>query len=548
LDRPTLTALGVRLPVTGDDNWNARVTVRYRQSGATAWRKALPLFRVHPESVARRSVAPQFAGSIFDLRPGTSYDIQLHLTDPDGAVDRLFTLQASTRAVPRDPANPRVRNVTDAGSLQAALNTAQPGDVITLAKGYYPGLFIIGAAGTPANPIVIRAASQDGAVLDGGNCSVCNVIEVYGSYVHIERVLIQRAQRAIRFQTAGATGNVVRRVHIRDVTLGIGGRQDQTDFYIADNILEGRLSWPLIYTVDGGRHANDDGISVMGFGHVVAHNNISGFGDAMKTAQDGARAVDFYGNEVLFTYDNGVELDGSEGNTRALRNRFTNCYEPLSVQPTYSGPVYMMRNIGVNNAGEPMKFHGLAYTPPPEPNGVFAYHNTFVSPVYALNMMGAPSHHFAIRNNLFIGPKTQTYNTTVNWLGAVDDGIFDYNGYYPDGKFIFATPTGYATYSNFASMTAAGQFEPHGVLLQSSPFISGLVGPVAYTRLMPPFAVQLAPDSGALDRGVVLPNVNDNFTGAAPDLGAVERRCRASIYGPRPEGVDETNQPFGCAQ
>jgi len=32
LDRPTLMTLGVKLPVTGDDNYNASVSVRYRQA------------------------------------------------------------------------------------------------------------------------------------------------------------------------------------------------------------------------------------------------------------------------------------------------------------------------------------------------------------------------------------------------------------------------------------------------------------------------------------------------------------------------------------
>src|SRR5882724_8106788 len=91
-DRPTLTSLGVQLPVTGDDNFNAAVTVRYRKTGTGTWRQALPLFRVHPENTALWTVAPQFAGSVFDLRPNTSYDIELHLTDPDGPVDQLFTL------------------------------------------------------------------------------------------------------------------------------------------------------------------------------------------------------------------------------------------------------------------------------------------------------------------------------------------------------------------------------------------------------------------------------------------------------------------------
>jgi len=88
---------------------------------------------------------------------------------------------------------------------------------------------------------------------------------------------------------------VIRRIHVKNTTLGIGGRSNQNDTYIADNILEGRLLWPHIYTDDNGLHATDDGIAVFGLGDVVAHNRISGYGDAMKTEQDGARANDFYG-------------------------------------------------------------------------------------------------------------------------------------------------------------------------------------------------------------------------------------------------------------
>src|ERR1700704_4574984 len=84
LDRPTLTAVGVQLRITGDDNFNASVTVRYRISGSGAWRTALPLFPLPPETVAVWTASPQFAGSIFDLKPATSYDIELHATDPDG--------------------------------------------------------------------------------------------------------------------------------------------------------------------------------------------------------------------------------------------------------------------------------------------------------------------------------------------------------------------------------------------------------------------------------------------------------------------------------
>jgi hypothetical protein len=43
LDRPTLMALGVKLPVTGDDNYNAAVEVRYRAAGGAPDLGALEL-------------------------------------------------------------------------------------------------------------------------------------------------------------------------------------------------------------------------------------------------------------------------------------------------------------------------------------------------------------------------------------------------------------------------------------------------------------------------------------------------------------------------
>src|SRR6266851_2511754 len=218
VDRPTVVTLGVQLLVTGDDNHNARVAVRYRPLGAETWGSAMDLFRVHPENVVGWTVPDQFAGSIFELAPGTTYDIELHATDPDGSVDQTMVVSATLRAVPpADPLHPRARNVGDAAGLRSALSAA-------------------------------------------------------------ERLTLQGADRALRFQGSGAQGNVVRRVHARDVRLGFGSKPDQKDFYICDNVLEGRLAWPLVYPDDGGAHSSDDGIHVEGDGHVVCHNEIVGFG------------------------------------------------------------------------------------------------------------------------------------------------------------------------------------------------------------------------------------------------------------------------------
>src|SRR5437764_12439775 len=73
VDRPTLVTLGVQLLVSGDDDHDARVEVRYRPVGDPMWKAGMDLFRVHPESVVGRAVPEQLAGSIFDLRPATTY-------------------------------------------------------------------------------------------------------------------------------------------------------------------------------------------------------------------------------------------------------------------------------------------------------------------------------------------------------------------------------------------------------------------------------------------------------------------------------------------
>ena len=70
----------------------------------------------------------------------------------------------------------------------------------------------------------------------------------------IKRLTLQGAVRGLRLKTAGTQGNVVRRVHLRDVQNGIVGDPDQRDFYVCDNVLEGRLAGDVAALL-----ADDDG-------------------------------------------------------------------------------------------------------------------------------------------------------------------------------------------------------------------------------------------------------------------------------------------------
>lgn len=85
VEPPTLNALGFEWLLSGDANRNATVTIRFRASGSSAWREGLPLLRIGGEETKYLAVdytAPDmFAGSLFDLEPGTTYEVSLRLSE-----------------------------------------------------------------------------------------------------------------------------------------------------------------------------------------------------------------------------------------------------------------------------------------------------------------------------------------------------------------------------------------------------------------------------------------------------------------------------------
>ena len=102
-------------------------------------------------------------------------------------------------------------------------------------------------------------------------------------------------------------------------------------------------------------------------------------------------------------------------------------------------------------------------------------------------------------------------------------------------------------YNSLAAARAAIGIEQHGLIVPTPIFESGLTAPANHKTSLMPADVTLKASSMALDHGLVLANLNDGYRGAAPDLGALERGCPLPIYGVRPAGMDETNEPIGCA-
>ena len=240
-----------------------------RTNGATGRRCSASGPR--PSASRCRSSSPAASST---SRPGTTYEIELHAVDPDG-LDETRTVRRRPRPVPpAEPAQPRAVAVSDAAQLRPRWRPPQPGDVITLADGTYAGPFTHQRQRHRDDPIVIRGGA--GAVLDGGGCDGCNVLEVYGSYVHVER--LDHPQRAsARCASRAPARPATSRGGCSSTTSCTASARapDQTDFTICDNEIDGRLAWPWTFDRRRDLHWDDRGIDVNGDGHVVCHNHIA---------------------------------------------------------------------------------------------------------------------------------------------------------------------------------------------------------------------------------------------------------------------------------
>jgi hypothetical protein len=267
-------------------------------------------------------------------------------------------------------------------------------------------------------------------------------------------------------------------------------------------------------------------------------------------------SIDFYGNDIFNMEDNCIEADGGAHNIRIFRNRcFNHAHRALSVQPAFGGPVYFIRNIVYHAPeGGAVKFTASS-------SGIVVYHNTLIAPVKPM-LLAASNVHY--RNNLILGKsetlETFAVETNTNYSSS------DYNGFRPNEgaefSFEWSTPP-FTTRANFPGEAgklavqqqarleagtrvtrkfktlkeyseATGQ-DRHSLLVDYDVFVHVTPpGPDPRTLYKPSdFDFQLRPGSIAVDAGVRIPGVNDDFTGRAPDLGAYEIGRPLPHYGPR---------------
>ena len=460
----------------------------------------------------------------------------------------------------------------------------RPGDTLLVHAGLYrperlnyvdplmapfDGSMSLTLQGTPERPITIKAAGDGEVVFDGAGNH--RLFDVMASRHHLFEGLTFRNTDVAIFagqkEVRGAVGLAVKNCRFENVGFGIWTEHEESsDFYIADNLFLGRddrfrlvgwggprrfpgaPSWPEpLYRSH--QLTSYYAVKVYGPGHVIARNAIAYFHDGIGISTHGtpsadperrASAIDIYGNDIHLMNDDFLETDGGVHNIRVFGNRGVNAaMGGYSSQPVFGGPAYFYRNLLYHVPS------GLAFKFSAHAAGLFVAHNTIICE----NLIGEPTANMHLHNNLFLGTDAPGRGV-MQVAHATAACSSDHNGYRPNRgveeqyRVVMPAPGGtsydpqdedWRSFPTLDALARATGLERHGIELDYDVFVD-LAAPAAsrphavYHAMDLSFA--LKPGGRAVDGGVLLPTINDDFAGAAPDLGAIETLRPAPRYGP----------------
>ncbi len=450
-----------------------------------------------------------------------------------------------------------------------------PGDIILMHAGVYKadrlnyvdpygisfdGTYVLTLKGTADRPIVIRGAGDGETIIDGAGAH--RLFDVTATDHHLFENLTFRNTDIVFSaglkEVTGAKNLTIKNCRMEDVGIGvITENAGSKNFYIADNIILGRddryrlRGWanPGIYPPS--QLFSYMAIKVYGSGHVICHNSIAFFHDGINVSTYGtpekeqdlkAVSIDIYNNDIHLVVDDFIEADGGVHNIRVMRNRGVNAGQcGLSAQPVFGGPAYFIRNVCYNIP------NGFALKFKAKPSGLYVYHNTFISENRNTEIFS--NAHF--RNNLFLGGDADNRPVTAFPMATVYSS-YDYNGYRPNRKggdqYLWSSPANgqirdYSTkekdvkgYTSLKSLSEASGLEKHGIEIDYDIFTSMQApDPATPHRIYHSADINfsLNQKGKAVDKGMMLPNVNDGYKGKAPDLGAIEAGEPVPVYGAR---------------
>ncbi len=514
----TFECIGLYWKVEAKSGSEAKV--RFRAEGEEDWRQGYPLWYAEMDG--------EFRGSLVNLRPGTTYEIELSVSG------EKTSLKAATRGE----------------ELPIGKTTYLPG-------GEMDAPVRITEGGTADAWHLVTPAARTKTAVDVFNLHD-NCVEVAADYVIV---------RGLELKNAGQHAVLIRRglqnVVIEDCRMTrwgrIGGARVWGIFHGSDSAIfaesgAGRLVLQrnLIEHPRGG--SNDwesghpdgpQGITLINSsgGNVIRYNEIrstedhgynDGIGGGSNFSFEGSpnRDSDIYGNIITNCWDDAIEAEGANMNVRIWGNYIDRTFAFVATAGTSKGPLYIYRNVfgrsrithQDSSGGAIIKTAGAGRTlmldgkdVPGDWGRRYIFHNTVLQPGGALELFTGHGVCNAVSRNNIFRVRGRGYPDRPN-QGPPNDFRNDLTGGYLGGGFV------------------KSMFLPSDRLEWFlAPTVDTIKwGRVEYSRSGKKFAITdplVEAPNPAIDKGVRLPGFNDDYRGAAPDIGAFENGTEPLRFG-----------------
>jgi hypothetical protein len=309
---------------------------------------------------------------------------------------------------------------------------------------------------------------------------------------------------------------VIRKNRIHHLQIGVflrwlGGPDQGNDTRIEYNeIYDSPVDeWPW----EAVKSTSMEGTAILVRGHVgtiIRGNEIHNYFNGIYTGSSGdphnfelALDVDVYDNYIHHIGDDAFEPEGACVNHRFRENVVEHAFAGLSLAPVTKGPVWALRSLYANYTGRAIKMDK-------ESDGIaLIYHNTFWSDEKNVNAIDliSPAFNIVTRDNIFqsngfLIKEVPTDSTGNDW---------DNNNLHTTKSF-FSPPFKWddIDYYNLNAFCNAAGLECNSHT--DDPSLSDPKGGI----------FTLNETSPNIDRGILIPGINDHFSGKAPDIGAYE--------------------------
>ena len=512
---PTFHCLGLYWSPEGGEA-DRKVTIRYRPRGTDAWSEGLPM-RYNPIPNTDEDLA-DYRGSIVHLEPATTYEIELTLA----GTRRTARLTATTWSE-EFPAGETVR-VADRDSPLAITESGRPeawrvydgrGTTIDVAHRHNECITIDAAY------VIVRGFKLRGAgVSDAARHQTVGAIRINGGHDVViedcdvadwgclsrERGFCHNMDSAILSKSGTLKRLVIQRCKLHHPTF------DGSTWYEPTHPTHTRGPQCISLFNTAGNHVIRYNECYSDLEHM--YNDVIGGGSNGSFRGSPGHDSDIHGNLVSHCWDDGLEVEGGNRNTRVWCNYITQSAMMIGNAATSIGPLYIWCNVCAHAQWKP-DYHGGYFLKMGFAGGEhwmtghqYIFHNTLFRSDEWLPTGGLGGNrivkHTVSRNNI-LHISSPRHRASASDAKQNVDNDFDYdlyNGRVPEDQEahgIRGEPV-YAAGAGFDPATNSGRF-------------------------------QLAPSSPGAGAGEPLPNFSPAYTGPAPDVGAHQRGAPPMRFG-----------------